>query len=97
MIEEKTIYTTEDGEKFDTLSMAEKWQACINAKGNTEKENELRKQIYKNLFEFLKASVEEPEPLLEYLIVNKKEIIMLLTNGNLDTVYRSPRTFVKPV
>lgn len=70
MIRKETKYITEDGEKFDTLGAAEAWESAKN-KGQ---ERELRKKIYKNLYEFLFVSNLNchADDLLEYLVKNKK-------------------------
>ena len=96
MIKKEITYITEDGNTFNTIEAAEAWESKNSPEAAKKKEKELQRQVYKNLFEYLYSSYNpiQASEFLEYLIINKKEILMLLTNGNLDTVY-APRDFNK--
>ena len=49
---------------------------------------EIDSQVYKNLLQFIYQKCPfYPHAVFKFLITYKKEIIQLLTNGNLDTVY----------
>ncbi len=93
----KVKYEAADGEQFDTEEEAKAYNVIIARARKEIDEAELRKQIYKNLFAFIQQhniGDTPSEDVLEFLVVNKKEILLLLTNGNLDTKY-APRDFVK--
>lgn len=96
MIEEVKGFRCSDGFVFYKED-----EAIKHERENTKvvSESDIRQQVYKNLFEFIKKhniGDTPSEDVLEFLVVNKKEILLLLTNGNLDTVY-APRDFVKGV
>ena len=94
MIEEVKGYRCTDGFVFY------KEDEAIKHERETTKavsEADIRQLVYKNLFEFIKQhnlGDTPSEDVLAFLVDNKKEILLLLTNGNLDTKY-APRDFVK--
>lgn len=50
---------------------------------------EIDSLVYKNLLQFVYQKCPfYPHAVFKFLITYKKEIITLLTNGNLDTVYQ---------
>lgn len=50
---------------------------------------EIDSQVYKNLLQFIYQKCPfYPNFVFKFLITYKKEIVQLLTNGNLDTVYQ---------
>ena len=98
MIREETKYLAEDGTPFESLQAAERHQATLDARKKANTEQEIRKVIYCNLFKYIQETGigDTPsEDMLDYLVTHKKDIIKLLTDGNLDTVYRAPRSFEK--
>ncbi len=99
MIREISKYITEDGREFDKLKEAEaheKFNAGVIAE---TKELKLRQLVFKNLHSYLIDGLCEhySDQVFNFLVKNRKELLQLLTCGNLDTVYRATRTFEKPI
>jgi len=94
MIKEVKGYMCSDGCVFFNEDEAIKYE-----RDNTKavSEADIMQLVYKNLFDFIKGhniGDTPSEDVLEFLVTNKKEILLLLTNGNLDTKY-TQRAFVK--
>lgn len=98
MIREIPKYITEDGREFDKLKDAEEHERYSATCIANKKELALRKLVFRNLHEYLIDGLCEhySDQTFIFLVEHKKEIVMLLTQGNLDTVYRATRTFEKP-
>lgn len=95
MIEEEVWYKCTDGKTFKDKGDAEAYQRGLETKAISEAE--IRKLVYKHLYEFIQQhniGDAHSEDVLEFMVSNKKEILLLLTNGNLDTKY-TQRAFVK--
>lgn len=104
MIVQEIWYRCTDGKTFKNKGDAETWQGNLNRV--TLSETQIRKLVYKNLWDHMDKNllsksyprdevVNMGDEIFNYLIDNKKEVLLLLTCGNLETKY-TQRGFVKP-